>query len=636
MCGVAGVVGRGDDDLLRRMVACQTHRGPDDSGVEEEVLPDGRRVGLGSNRLSILDLSPAGRMPMSNEDGSVLVVHNGEIYNYRELRSELRSRGYRFRSGTDTEVILRLYEEEGVRAVRRLEGMFAFAVWDRRAGKITVARDRLGIKPLFYHQEPDRFVFASEIKALLQAGGRRAVDWDAAWDYFTYLHVPAPQTIYAGIRQLPPASLLAYDLESGELDLRRYWDPLERISGPPERRDSFDPREAMERLRFLMDRSVSRRLVADVPLGAFLSGGIDSSVVVGLMARHATEPVKTFTVLFTGAGSEFFNEKETADAVARRWGTDHHELSVDISEPEELLDLVSCFDQPFGNPTLYLHYLISRESRRHAKVALSGAGGDELFAGYPRYRAARWARVAGLVPSPLRSGLRKGLDYVPTDHSSPHLRRAKTFLDGLDEEPAERYARWVYFMGEEEKRRLLRPDRFAGATDSTRWVRDRMEEAGGLDWLGRLQYVDLSLFLPNNILAYTDATSMATSLEVRVPWLDHELAEFSLSLPARAKLRRGTTKWLVRQAFADLIPEETKRGVKKGFSPPLGQWMKSTLDRYFDTHLTPDYVEEEGIFRREYIESMRHRHRAGRRDYSMELFGIIMFDAWYRQYILRR
>lgn len=633
MCGIAALAGRFGVGALDAMTDCQQHRGPDDRGTEQRVLPDGRRIGVGSRRLAILDPSAAGRMPISDSQADIHVVHNGEIYNFLELRAEMEDRGYSFKTASDSEVLLRLWQVEGPEMLNRLEGMFAFAVWDADRGKIFAARDRLGIKPLFWFQDSRGVALASEIKGLLAVDSQRDVNWDAIWDYFTFLYIPGPATAWQGIRELSPGHYLEYDVMSDTVRIRRWWSAIDAVPKPEERPSSIEA--AAAELRERMACSVRRRLISDVPLGAFLSGGIDSSVVVGLMAEAGASPLRTFTVLFSGAGMEPWNEKETADAVVNRWATEHHEVEVDISTPEDLLDLLGCFDQPFANPTYYLSWLVSHETRRHVKVALSGAGGDELFAGYPRYRAARWGRLAACLPAPAVSAARLLLGVMPDNYDSRLLRRSKLFLEGLHPDAVRRYASWVYYLDEKEKRNLLRPGRLPDLPDSTRLLRRRLEEAkaADLDWLSRLQYLDLTTFLPDNILAYTDRTSMAASLEVRVPWLDHSLAGWSLGLPAKWKLRGRKTKVVVRRAFDDLMPPETKKAPKRGFVPPLARWIDGILDRYLEDCLLSDHLQRDGVLRAEAIGKMRSQHQAGQRDYSMELFAFIVFDAWYKRYV---
>jgi asparagine synthase (glutamine-hydrolysing) len=657
MCGICGIVGVEDADVAERMIATMQHRGPDDAGVQQfRLLSNGSRIFLGHTRLSIIDLSHAGHQPMANEDGTVWIVFNGEIYNYQELRRDLEAR-HCWRSNTDTEVILHLYEEVGPEVVRYLNGMFALAIYDSRMSTLFLARDRLGIKPLYYLHRHGRFAFASELKTLLATGlCRREINWQAAWDYFTYQYVPHPQTIYRDIQQVPPGSWLQIALHKDAIRVECYWDPLDDAlaaqGGRPATTHALSGHEWALRVRMVLEEAVRSQMISDVPLGVFLSGGIDSSILVGLMAQHAPERVKTFTALFTGRGMDFYNEKDTADAVVRRWNTEHHEISVDISDPEMMLDLVRCFDQPFGNPTFYLSYLISKATREHVKVALSGAGGDELFAGYPRYRAVRYSRIASRIPLMPRLA-RMALDLVPDDFTQPTLRRAKLFFDGLDADFVRQYARWVYYLDEDAKRILLRGRPFAEVRPSVRILREYWEkarlnshpQAGAVspdarlleaEFMGRVQYLDLKTFLVDNILEYTDRTSMAVSLEVRVPFLDHRTVQLSQAMPYGYKLRGGTSKAVLREAFRDLIPPENVQAPKKGFSPPLALWMRDTLDHYFDDHMTPDYVYDHGIFDWEAIQRLRAEHKNGRRDDSRELFGIIVFDVWYNKYILEQ
>ena len=392
MCGIAGALNWGDACTVERMAQVLAHRGPDDLGVE--YFP-AERVGLSHRRLSILDLSPAGHQPMSCRGGRLWIVFNGEIYNFQELRADLEKRQHRFCSNTDTEVILHLYEEAGAECVTRLNGMFAFAILDRDARKVLLARDHFGIKPLYYYDSGGHFVFASEIKAILASNCcAREIDLQSLYDFFTFSCVPCPQTIFKGIKQLPPAHTLEMSLDTGISALSRYWD----AGALPSDGGILPHDEAMARLRQLLGESVRRQLVSDVPVGAFLSGGVDSRIMVGLMAEAARKPVKTFTVVFEGYGLEYYNEREAARQAAERFGTEHHEMAVRVDQPEEMLDMVRYFDQPFANPTAYLMHLISRQARGEVKVALCGAGGDELFAGYPRYRAIGLAKLFRYAP----------------------------------------------------------------------------------------------------------------------------------------------------------------------------------------------------------------------------------------------
>ena len=638
MCGICGAAGIDDPRPVEAMTAVQAHRGPDDSGMH--FIPESR-LALGHRRLSIIDLSSAGHQPMSNDDGSVWIVLNGEIYNFRELRRELEGR-FRFRSSTDTEVVLRLYEAEGADFVRRLNGMFAIAIYDGRppgpghprSPNLLLARDRLGIKPLYYHARGRRFLFGSEIKAILASGLYLPdVNWQAVSDYFTYLYVPSPDTAFEGIRQLPPGHLLEVNLGSVEVALKRYW----QVEGDADHSTDGD---VSQKLRDLLADSVRLRLVSDVPLGVFLSGGIDSAILTGLMAEASSGPVKSYTVVFRGDELELYDERDAARRVADRFGTDHHEIEVDVADPGEMFDLVEFFDQPFGNPTFYLTHLISKSTRSETTVALSGAGGDELFAGYPRYRALALARWARWLPRPFLNGVRWLLSLPRDDHRGMGLRRARQFFDGLDPDLARQLLRWTYFLGETEKAALLGPlarSEMAGASGflhPDRLLRRRLEDSPLSDPGNRVLHLDIETFLVDSILEYTDKMSMAVGLEVRVPFLDHRVVEHSLGIPFGRKLRGGRTKVVLKEAFADLLPEGHAEAPKKGFNLPIARWTQTHLGGYLDSNMSREETERQGIFDWEYIQLLRQQHAGGRRDNSHELFSIVMFDLWYRKYIL--
>lgn len=635
MCGITGFANLDADEAFsRRLVATLNHRGPDDSGFANFIDPKTQRqVCIGQTRLAIIDLSAAGHQPMANEDGTIWIVFNGEIYNFQELRANLEGR-HTFRSHSDTEVILHLYEEVGADVVRHLNGIFALAIYDQRQGTLFLARDHVGIKPLYYTHKDGRLVFASEIKAILAANlFPREVNWQAIWDYFSFLYIPHPQTAFRDIYQIPPGGWLQYDISANQITAGIFWDPAAAATanGAPTSGAGW-----AQQLRTLLEDAVERQMISDVPLGAFLSGGIDSSIIVGLMAQRARKQIQTFTVLFSGHGVEFYNEQATANAVAQRWQTDHHELLVDISAPDEMLNLVTAFDQPFGNPTLYLSYLISKATRQHVTVAISGAGGDELFAGYPRYKAISYGRYAGKVPG-LPQVARTLLRQVPDDFTNPTVGRLKLFFDGLSPDFAQQYMRWAYYFDEKAKQELLRPAPFAATQSSLRQIRayvdNKKHRAIFQDFMNLVQYMDTKTYLVDNILEYTDRTSMATALEVRVPFLDYRIVELSQVMPYRHKLRKGVDKAILRETFQDLIPPENLRAPKKGFCPPIALWMQGPLDRYFEEKMTKEYLHQEGIFNWEAIQRLRVEHRQGKRDNSMELFGTIMFDVWYRHYI---
>jgi asparagine synthase (glutamine-hydrolysing) len=628
MCGIAGSVNWGDARTVERMAQVLAHRGPDDSGVE--YFP-AERVGLSHRRLSILDLSRAGHQPMSCRGGRLWIVFNGEIYNFRELRADLEKHGHHFSSNTDTEVILHLYEETGPECVKRLNGMFAFAIFDRDGRKIVLARDHFGIKPLYYYDSAGRFVFGSEIKAILASHCcRREVDPQALYDYFTFSCVPCPQTIFRGIRQLPPAHTLEIALDTGRSKLHRYWEP-EAIAGDG---GVTTHDEALAHLRQMLSDSVRRQLISDVPVGAFLSGGIDSRIMVGLMTEAARKPVKTFTVVFEGHGLEFYNEREAARQAAESFGTEHHEMVVRVEQPEEMLDLVRYFDQPFANPTAYLMHLISQQAQGEVKVALCGAGGDELFAGYPRYRAIGLAKLFRHVPEWAVHTAQTLLSILPDDYHSMKLQRARQFFDGLDKDFSRQFVKWTYYLNETEKKGLLAPFLEGTRLQASERIFSEVFDRSGLPDPGnRVLAADVQTFLVDNLLEYTDKMSMSLGLEVRVPYLDTRIAEHSLSIPFKSKLRRGRTKIALREACRDLLPANNGTIPKKGFVAPLAIWMRDGLDNYFDRHMPAARINEQGFFDPLFIQTLRQIHKNGRCDYSYELFSIMMFDSWHRQYM---
>jgi asparagine synthase (glutamine-hydrolysing) len=628
MCGIAGIVNSSDAKTIERMTDVQSHRGPDDRGVQ--YFPE-ENVALGHRRLSIIDLSPAGHQPMSNDDQTVWITFNGEIYNFIELRKELSELGHRFKSKSDTEVIIRLYEQYGVECVKQLNGIFAFAILDRRRHKLLLARDHCGIKPLYYCQRNNQFVFASEIKGILASGTYSPeLNRQGLYDYLTYLYVPCPETMFRGIYQLPPAHTLELDLDTGDRNLNRFWTIKPTTSNGHEKPDYI---ETSHELRELLTDATRRQMISDVPLGVFLSGGVDSPILTGLMAAASSKPVKTFTVLFAGEHVEQFNEQDEARAVSDKFATEHYETVVDISQPLDMLQLVNNFDQPFGNPTFYLMYLISKAARDQATVALSGAGGDELFAGYPRYRAMGLSRWFHVVPQPLLVGASNALGMFSDDFRSPKLRQARQFVAGLDSDFAREFVNWTYFLKSSEKQSLLAKAN-NGFVESERIVKRFLEESGVEEFGNKVLHADVQTFLPDNILEYTDKMSMAVSLEVRVPFLDYRVVEQSLNSPFRYKLNSGKTKLILKDAFADLLPDANRRAPKRGFNFPLAVWMRDTFDTYFDDRMNESAVKAQGIFNWDYIQVLRKQHRAGKSDNSYPLFSLIMFDVWYRKYML--
>ena len=651
MCGISGIASKrlspGElASAIERMTHTLRHRGPDGTETRTFLPPAvSYPTALGHNRLAVIDVSPAGREPMCNEDETLWLVFNGEIYNFPELRAKLETRGHSFRSHTDAEVILHLYEEEGPNCAAQLNGIFAFAILDLKEDRLLLARDPIGVKPLYYYRTADHFLFSSEIKAILACSlFETKVNWQAISDYFTYLYVPGPETAFEGIKQLPPGHILIVGLSNSSERLARYWSVKRREAVEAA---SFDDLKLLVRDR--LAASVKRQLVSDVPLGVFLSGGVDSTIVAGLAKEQAAD-IRTFTVIFEGEEYRFYNEAEKSRAVSQHLGTDHHELVVSRSEPADILDLIEYFDQPFGNPTSYLMHLLSQTAREHITVALCGAGGDELFAGYPRYRAVRLARRLDWVPRSFLQFGSKALQMVRDSYRTMHLKRARKFLEGLDPDFWVQYAQWTYFLNEEKKAQLLRRSDGGMAprnhlAPSARILRQAMEQSALKDADNKVLHVDLQTFLVDNILEYTDKMSMAVGLEVRVPLLDPEFVELSLNMPFAYKIRPGVPKTLLSDAFSDFFPAAARTAPKRGFNAPLAHWIVTLFDPYFEASQSSEHrlrarwgddvgiSWREGILDWSFIQRLRRQHHQGQRDNSYELFAFIVFDVWWRKYV---
>jgi len=645
MCGICGIHFRDPSqavprDLLTRMVGLLRHRGPDDAGTyvrgdlpadASAEPPPARNVGLGMARLSVIDVL-GGHQPMPNEDGSVWVVCNGEVYNFRELRDELIARGHRFRTRSDTEVLPHLYEEQGERFVARLRGMFAIALWDERAQRLLLARDRMGQKPLCYCDDGARLVFASELQALVEAPGvPRTLSPEALDLYLTYQYVPAPLTIYEGIRKLPPAHFLS--VTSGETRLERYWDlPLE-----PE--PLAEPETAAEELRERLAEAVRLRLVSDVPLGAFLSGGIDSSIVVGLMARQCKQPVRTFSI---GFGERRYDELDYARVAARRFATDHREFLVTPDAIELLPSLVRHYGEPFADSSAIPTWYLAQRTREHVTVALSGDGGDEAFAGYQRYLAMRLGGLYDELPEAARAaweGLTAGLvPKIPASAQPRTLgRRVRRLLEGLPRPQAERYVNWIAYFRREDKEGLY-TDEFAARLPDRQaesYLADEFAKVATLDPVAATSRVDAVTYLPNDILVKVDIASMAHSLEVRSPFLDHEVMRLAFSLPTSAKLGPfGTSlKSLLRTAFADLLPDEIRRRGKMGFGVPIALWLRGQLRGYLQEHLLSPECLGRGHFRPEAVRRLVAEHLDGKADHASRLWALLNLELWHRTFL---
>jgi asparagine synthase (glutamine-hydrolysing) len=632
MCGIFGQIGSAPagetcGSELR-------HRGPDDAGLKYfAISPGSIWVSLQHRRLSIIDLSSAGHQPMCNEDETVWITFNGEIYNFQELRAELLAAGHQFRSNTDTEVIIHGYEQWGNDLLRRLRGMFSFAIWDQRLRRMLLAIDHLGKKPLFYAYDGRKLVFASEIKAILKAGVPAELDPVALHDYLTYLYFPYPSTAYKKIRKMAPGSAMEVQVgPDGELRqvVWKYWDAVHAAGAPLK----LSERETVDRARELMEEAVKLRLISDVPLGLFLSGGLDSSAITAFAARNSPEQVKTFTIGF--ANSKFYDELPAANMVAHKFRTEHHVLQADEACADYMTTVVRHFDEPFGNPTAILEYMITKLMRQHVTVAISGDGGDELFGGYVRYAGAALARRYRMLPQFITKGLVSRLSGLMSDATDGRhgFRRVREFAQSAWQAEEEMYIDWVGYFSHMEKQELYAPE-FAAAVgdrDSGDFLRQFFRRGAQLDPLSRLGYVDSASFLCCNCLEYADRMSMANSLEVRAPFTDYRLLEFALQMPDKMKVRRGTTKWILRQALRDVLPKEILEKRKMGFNPPLPQWINGELKPVIRQLLSAKAIESRGIFRPDAVQKLLRDHEENRRDNALKIWALLMIEVWQRMY----
>jgi asparagine synthase (glutamine-hydrolysing) len=626
MCGIAGFVegqpgaARGREDRARtldRMCRRIAHRGPDDQGVRVAGA-----AALGMRRLSIIDLG-GGRQPISGCDPETFVVFNGEIYNYRELRAGLEKRGHRFRTDSDTETIVHAYEEDGAGCVRHLRGMFAFALWDARHEELFVARDRVGKKPLYYTLTPaGTFVFGSELKSLLEHPEvTREVDEEALDAYLAFGYVPDPLSIFRGVRKLPPGHHLRF--ARGRLHVEPYWD-----FGFGEEAEERPEGVWLEELRELLAEAVRVRLVADVPLGAFLSGGVDSSAVVGLMARATDAPVKTFSI---GFREDSFDELAYARLTAQRFGTDHHEFVVTPDICGVVDELAWHFDEPFADSSAIPTYMVSKLAREHVKVVLSGDGGDELFGGYTRYAVEAHRRAFERVPGFLRRGV-----MGPLSRRLPHGARGRNFLHNVSLDAVARYADSVSLFTALTKPLLYARD-FRGRLQTTdadpaaRFHEYAARVRPG-DPLDVLLYLDSKTYLPGDILTKVDRMSMAVSLEARTPLLDHRLIEFVTRLPASLKVRGGVTKYLFKQAARGLVPDEILDRPKQGFGVPINQWINRELRGRIRETLSEPRARQRGYFEPAHVALLLDEHERGRRDHSAQLWALFMLELWHRTF----
>jgi asparagine synthase (glutamine-hydrolysing) len=625
MCGIAGFVwnngllsGEECSAILDRMCRVITHRGPDDQGMMVKG-----NVALGMRRLSIIDLA-GGHQPMSGCDASATVVFNGEIYNYREVQRELEARGHHFQTHSDTEAIVHAYEEHGAACVDQLRGMFAFALWDERERRLFMARDRVGKKPLYYTLTPEgTFVFGSELKSLLAHPlVRPEIDVEALDAYLTFGYVPDPLSIFRGIQKLPPGHFLIF--KSGSVETSQYWDfqfdpPL------PNRRKEEDYREE---LRALLAEAVRVRLISDVPLGAFLSGGIDSSTVVGLMSHAMGQPVKTFSI---GFHEDSYNELKYARIAAKHFGTDHHEFIVTPDICDIVDELVWHFDEPFADSSAIPTYMVSKLAREYVTVALSGDGGDELFAGYTRYITDRKRSAFTRLPRALRHGLMQ-----PLSHRLPHNTWGRNFLNNVALDPLDRYIDSVSIFTSLNKP-LLYTDDFNQLLNNGNSAAMRFRHYAACvhsrEPLDSLLYLDSKTYLPGDILTKVDRMSMAVSLETRVPLLDHKLIEFVTRIPSSLKMKGLETKHIFKEAVRDFVPPEILNRPKQGFGVPIQEWINNQLRERIAGTLTETRTRQRGFIEPHYVGVILDEHERGRRDHSAQLWSLFILELWHRTFL---
>jgi asparagine synthase (glutamine-hydrolysing) len=620
MCGIAGQVRRDgapvERGLVERMCAAQEHRGPDSRGVFCEG-----EAGIGIQRLRIIDIA-GGDQPIFNEDRSVAVVLNGEIYNFRELRERLEQSGHRFATAGDTEAIVHLYEEEGTDCVRSLHGMFAFALWDMRRRRLLVARDRVGKKPLFYSERPGALSFASELSALLEDREiPRDIDHRAIDAYLAYDFVPAPLSAYAAVRKLPPGCTLTYS--DGRVAIERYWS-----LDYGRKRAPASEAELHEEIREAIRRAVRKRLISDVPLGAFLSGGIDSSAVVAAMAEASSEPVKTFSIGFT---TESHNELPYARLIAAEFGTDHHEHVVEPDAVEILPRIVRHYGEPFADSSAIPSFYLAEMARRHVTVALNGDGGDESFAGYQRYTTnALLGRLDG-VPRPLRRAAGAAGRLIPAD-GNPRSRRsqARRLCAALPLDPQARYIAQISSLDRAGRSDLYTREyaQLLGETATERVIGDRWEEASAQGLLDRMLEVDVATYLPGDLLTKMDIATMASSLEARSPLLDHELMELAASLPPEAKAHGGKRKVALRGALGGWVPDEILDAPKRGFEVPIADWFRKDLRGFARDLLLDPRAVGRGMFEPAAVAGLLDRHAAGREDNSARIWALVVLELW--------
>ena len=625
MCGITGFVRNDgkpvDEALLARMNEAIRHRGPDEDGFYVNGS-----VGLAMRRLAIIDLK-SGQQPIHNQDRTAWIVYNGEIYNYLELRQKLEKLGHTFYTNSDTEAIVHAYDQFGSDCPKHLRGMFAFAIWNERDQELFLARDRVGKKPLLYALVNGQLIFGSEFSALLlHPDVSREVEPEALDHYLSYMCIPAPLTAYRAIRKLEPGHWLRW--RKGEIQIERYWQP------DFTKKLAIDEEEAGERTIEILRDAVRVRLMSEVPLGAFLSGGIDSSAVVALMAQESSERVKTFSI---GFDEQDFNELHHARRIAEHVGAEHHEFIVRPDAVEVLPTLVEHYGEPYADSSAVPTYYVAKETRKHVTVALNGDGGDESFAGYNRYIAMDISEKYRRVPSFLRESLiKEAVNLIPISATKrSRVGSAKRMLDAISQPRVDRYARWVSVFNDETKKPLY-SDSFREQTmaaDPTGLLETWFKRANGIGILDAMLLTDQMTYLPNDLLVKVDIATMAVSLEARSPFLDHHVIEFAASLPQNLKARRLTTKYLLKKVLRKLLPSENLNRRKMGFGVPIGHWFRGKMQPFLREVVLSDKALRRGLFKPEAVRQLVELHARGERDYSHHLWTLLMLELWFNRFI---
>jgi asparagine synthase (glutamine-hydrolysing) len=639
MCGIAGLVNWGDREILSRMTALLAHRGPDDSGIWEHLLPEKTWIGLGNRRLSILDLTSAGHMPMSNDDGTLTISYNGEVYNAAELRERLTAKGYRFRSRTDTEVVLKMYEEYGPACLKDLNGMFAFAIVDQRRERLFLARDHFGVKPLYYIHRGHQLAFASEIKSFLAIPDfDLQVSPEALQQYLTFLWVPEPLTMFEGVLKLPPGHFAIF--RRGEFRIEQYWNLT--IPGT-DAAYTHSEEELVEAVRAELARSVRQQMRSDVPVGAFLSGGLDSSCIVSMMKSAGTPALKTYSISFAArdrVGENTLDDPQIAQRFAGSLGCEHHEIEVSAQTTSLLEKLAYQMDEPTADPAVVTAYLVCQHASRDCTVLLSGVGGDEVFGGYRKYAAHHWSKLYCAIPASVRNYLiEPAFEAMPAMRNSPMkgwVRLAKKMARSASLGPQQAAAMNMTYMNRDLREELCSSPKSSG-TDPWETLLQHFEPVSEADFLHQLMYLDFKTFLPSLNLAYTDKMSMANSVEVRVPFLDRQMVDLVFrEVPPQLKVHgqfRSTLKYILRKAMADCLPSEVLNAPKAGFGAPIDLWLARDLGEMTNDLLCERRIRERGFFEFSVIERFLHEHRSGRADWSFQIWQLLTFELWAQAFL---